>query len=262
MKQPIFTNTKTMFRRTQRLIKTGIVRTGQRALNRISADLGKKEYPVFVEPVVRRLRHRFPERFPGWFPGWFPGRFPERFKERFKRASTPFSKADVVAEAMATPGDLSGAEDSLAESSLIEEVFVRPVPAVYGPDEERVAEQPESSESVQGPTSETGPGEEVTGTLPEGQLDTEPETVLPGEHTRARSSNGPLVHTMVEAVPDSPASDGGLSDFLVEDLQELFKATNYTNPRTKALLKGREYVDVHELAKELDEYARSIGAVP
>ena len=35
--------------------------------------------------------------------------------------------------------------------------------------------------------------------------------------------------------------------------------TNHANPLTKALLKGREQVDLRELADELKEYARSIG---
>lgn len=68
---------------------------------------------------------------------------------------------------------------------------------------------------------------------------------------------------MVEALPDKQANDGdSLGDFLSDDLQDIFSTGNYRNPRTKALLKSREYVDVHDLAKELKEYAQNIGAVP
>jgi hypothetical protein len=66
----------------------------------------------------------------------------------------------------------------------------------------------------------------------------------------------------VEAIPDSAIGEGGLSDILSGDLRDIFQAVNYTNPRTRALVENGEHVDVYELAKELDEYARSIGAVP
>lgn len=225
MKRIKFPGPKTMFRGTTGLIKTRIVKPGQRAVSGISANLGKNEYAVFVEPVVRRLRHR---------------------------------PTDGIAETVGPPGDFPQAEESPAESSLVDESFTRPVPAVDEPDEEPNGEhgggQLETDEIIRDSESGSGPDD--------GPLDTGSETTSPVENTRVHPDNGPLMRTMVEAAPDSPAGEGELSGLLSEDLQDIFKTTNYTNPRTKALVRGREYVDVHELAKELDEYARSIGAVP
>ena len=67
------------------------------------------------------------------------------------------------------------------------------------------------------------------------------------------------MRTMVEALPDRLTGEGGLGDFLSDDLQDIFSVTNYSNPRTRALLKNRERVDVYELAKELKELVRSMG---
>ena len=69
---------------------------------------------------------------------------------------------------------------------------------------------------------------------------------------------------MVEAIPNGKDGngEGALRDFLSDDLQDIFTAADYTNPRTKALLKSRERVDVHELAAELLKFAQSVGAVP
>ena len=99
MQRPTNTGPKTMFELTKGLIPASLVKTGQESLTRIAADMGKKEYPVFVEPIKRRL--------------------PPRVKYGFKRVLMPFSKLDGGAEAVETPEtseptpvDLSPTEDS------------------------------------------------------------------------------------------------------------------------------------------------------
>lgn len=238
MKRPTFTGPKKLFQRTRGLVKTRLVKTGQESLNRISADMAKKEYPVFVEPIKRRL--------------------PSKFKYGFKRVLMPFSKPDGVAEAVGTsvpmPEPMSGdsfvTDELVDESRLIEEIFVRPAPAFDEPDEEPAISGEISPDSANDKDQEDDP------------LETDSESAAPSDNAQSRAAAAPLVRTMVEAIPDLPAGEGGLSEFLSEDLQDIFKSVDYTNPRTKALVRSREHVDVYELAKELDEYARSIGAVP
>jgi len=71
-----------------------------------------------------------------------------------------------------------------------------------------------------------------------------------------------MVRTMVEAIPGLTDGEEGLGDILMDDLHDIFTAVTYTNARTKALLKSREPVDIRERAKELQDYAESIGASP
>lgn len=243
MKRLTLTAPKSMFRRTKELIKSRFVITGQESLSRLSAGLAKKEYPVFVAPVVSRL-----------------GR---RFKDGIKQGLMPKSKIDGVNEVgnlqMQAARDFLRDRENPAESRLVEEIFVRPAWAAGEPNRDN---QPEPAKSLQASEPDIVLEPDLIGPRVDGPWNTDPEPAVPEETTQARPINAPLVHTMVEAIPDSPASEGGLSDFLSEDLQDIFKTVDYTNPRTKALLESREHVDVHALAKELDEYARSIGAVP
>ena len=72
------------------------------------------------------------------------------------------------------------------------------------------------------------------------------------------------VRTMVEALPGDGAysenGHGGIDDFLPDSLKDVFDAKEYGNPRVKALLRGRDPVDVKELAKELDEFVKTVLA--
>ncbi|MBT98758.1 MAG: hypothetical protein CL902_09020 [Dehalococcoidia bacterium] len=94
----------------------------------------------------------------------------------------------------------------------------------------------------------------------------QPEPVVAGtaasKPTAAKPTNRPMVRTMVEAIPGLTDGEEGLGDILMDDLHDIFTAVTYTNARTKALLKSREPVDIREQAKELQDYAESIGASP
>ena len=214
MKRLILFGPKTMFQLAKALNPIRLVKTGQKFLSHISSDMGKKEYPVFVEPIKRRL--------------------PNRFKYGSSRALMPLSNTDGATEAVGTP-----------------ESVLDPSPGELSVTEESVDQ---SSENVQDSASDLD--------QKDGPVKMDSETAAPSDNTRVRAANAPFFRTMVEAVPDSPASEGGLSDILSEDLRDIFHSVDYTNARTKALVQSREHVDVYELAKELDEYARSIGAVP
>ena len=248
MKRPRFNRARTIFQRTLRGAP-GLVKSQREFLSRALADIRRKEYTVFVEPALKQFRKPF------------------RLGSGSSRAAEalPAPQQNAPPALPAHPGQAGG---DLVDPRLVEEIFARSTPHVVRPeeshelgrwdaDEPAAAPSPEGSVSAEAGALEIGsdgPVETTSGA----DGSTETGTTPP------RPANGPMVHTMVEAFPDTPADgdgDGGLVDFLSEDLQNIFSTTNHGNPRTKALLKDREQVDVHELADELKEYARSIGAV-
>ena len=234
MKRPTLANTKTMFRLANNLIKTRMIKDGRESLTRISAELGKKEYPVFVEPVVRRLRHRFKE---GIRRGFLPGPNVESTTE-----TSP--ESPLSAEHPFRPNE------DLAASELVEEIFAQRVVSTGQAENSDETENPDDHDDSAGPG--VGPDDRPP--------ETESETEVTSDPPRTGSKSGPLVRTMVEAIPEGRAGEGSLVDFLAEDLLEIFTAPDYTNPKTKALLKGREHIDVHRLSEELAEFTKRTGA--
>lgn len=234
MKRPTLANTKSMFRRANNLIKTRLIKDGRESLTRISDDLGKKEYPVFVGPVVRLIRHRSKH---GIRQGSFPGPNVESTIET--SLESPLS-----AEHPFRPNE------DLAASKLVEEIFAQPVVSAGQTENLDETENPDDHPDLAG-----------TGADPDDRSpETESETEATSDSPRTGSKSGPLVRTMVEAIPEGQVGEGGLVDFLAEDLLEIFTAPDYTNPRTKALLKSREHIDVHRLSEELAEFSKRIGA--
>ena len=105
------------------------------------------------------------------------------------------------------------------------------------------------------------------------------ETVAAGQEAapRARqrvsgtpgSEAGPRTRQRGGAPAQTPAtgsqagtrpSSGGVLDSGELSLKDIFRKKSVTNPRTKALLERHGTVDVHELADELQDFARSITA--
>jgi DNA-binding Lrp family transcriptional regulator len=245
MKRPTLANTKTMFRRASslvkhrlvktRLVKTRLMKDGRESLTRISDGLGKKEYPVFVEPVARRLRRRFKD---GIRQGFFPG-------ANLDNALESPSESPVAVE------QSSGPDQALAASELVDEIFTPPVvPAVQA---ETVVENEAPDDHHDSTDLAADPDDALL-------AETETESEAGADSPKTQSNRGPFVRTMVEAIPEGQVGEGSLGDFLAEDLREIFTAPDYTNPRTKALLKSRDQIDVHQLAAELAEFSKEIGA--
>lgn len=231
MKRPIFAKTRSMIRHSPGQVVTRLAKTGRRSLDGISESIQKNEYPVFIEPVERRI----PDSLKGGLRHVF-------------RMNTN-AVADVETSQEAPNGPLEVNENPTA-SGLVDEIFTQPTIPFEKPDEDIETEEPE--EITLSADHDDVADEEVAKT-PLG-------TAGPSAPSRMRPENAPLVRTMVEALPDSQFGEGNLGDFLAEDLQDLFSVHDYTNPRTKALLKSREHIDVHELAEELAGYSREIGA--
>ena len=70
-----------------------------------------------------------------------------------------------------------------------------------------------------------------------------------------------MVKTMVETISDrTSASEQGL-DLLPDGLEELFVKNARVNVGVKTLLLNFEPVDIRELTEELQDFAKSIGAI-
>jgi len=69
-----------------------------------------------------------------------------------------------------------------------------------------------------------------------------------------------LAKTMVETLPRSRVDAAKESNYLPENLAELFVKKEFVNPQVKALLWGLDSINCRELADELHEFARDIGA--
>ena len=70
----------------------------------------------------------------------------------------------------------------------------------------------------------------------------------------------PLAKTMVETMPRSRAGSAEDSNYLPDNPAELFVRKEFVNPQVKALLYGLDSINCRELADELHEFARNIGA--
>lgn len=228
MNGKIISQAKTMIQRTPNLFKIG-----QDRLDRLREDVSHKEYMVFVKPVKHRLQQALGKN------------------------------DDLGAEGLEAEADASfipPITQEEADSLLVDEVFVRPAPEVDQPDEPVKEDQmtepastPEASDSKMEEGTETVEEEPVVVELPKADA---PVVITPP----SRPANAPRIRTMVEAIPDLGSEDGSINDLLMDDLHDIFTATSYINVRTKTLLKSREPIDIHELAKELQEYSQSIGA--
>jgi len=69
-----------------------------------------------------------------------------------------------------------------------------------------------------------------------------------------------LAKTMVESLSRSRADAAKESNYLPENLADLFVKKEFVNPQVKALLYGLNSINCRELADELNEFAREIGA--
>ena len=234
-------------------------------LSRLVSDIQDKEYVVFLKPVLKPFK-----RNPGSRAAVQTQKAPDAPPPALSPAPDPALEQKAWPTPPAYPGQTG---NDVVDPRLVEEVFARSALPITHPEEQHelgawdLGEQALASVSSKEPEKPTAAESEDA--LENGLF--EPVETVPGAtgssgplgSTDSRFAKKPLVHTMVEAAPDGPADgDGGMGDFLSEDLQDLFSATDYAKPRTKALLKSREHVDVNELAKELKEYARSVGAAP
>ena len=282
MKRPRFHRARIIFRQTIRQTlhrAPGLVKASPGLLTRALADIREKEYPVFVKPALKQFRDRFKLGSSSSEAGEDLAD-PGLVEEIFAGSTLPVIHLEEQHEL--GPWDAEG-QVSPAAASL--EANGEPAGEPNGepagePNGEPAGEP--NGEPAGEPNGELAgelTGElagELTGSLSDGADTLEPGSGGQDETTsgaagsagtaktgttQPRPADGPKMHTMVEALPGGLLGDGGLSEFLAEDLQDLFTTTDYADPRTQALLKGRERVDVHELADELKEYARSIGAV-
>ncbi|NQW24308.1 MAG: hypothetical protein HQ475_12780 [SAR202 cluster bacterium] len=249
MKQTKIAKAKTLFRRTRQ--------QAPGFFSRLLADIQDKEYAVFLEPVLRP--------FQGNSDSHKPGIDEAAAALRALDAIPPVSSsAPVLDVAASVPTEYSGrSEEEVVDPKLVEEIFARPaspegIPADEPMDEHELGDW-DANEVVAATASSPAPTSSI---------DTEePAAAISGPSTSSqpRPATAPRVRTMVEAFSEGPVgndgSTGAMGDFLSEDLKDIFNTVDHTNPRTKALLKSREYVDVHELAEELMEFARSVGAI-
>ncbi|MDA0263841.1 MAG: hypothetical protein O3A93_07005 [Chloroflexi bacterium] len=277
MRLPLLPNVKTVIRRTPRLFNNDTYSVG-----RIITGFRRVEYEMFMAPVLnpfgRVLKRVFTKTLGN-------DRASDSAAEALRAlgaiapAVSPSPGPDLESMPGLTPvapGRMVQAGEDAVDPKLVEEIFARPTPSA-APNEPAPADQAnEPGEDPVRPAASEG-GEESTDaeavvTLDDGEPETGPPLTgrpqeassisTPNGHRRGRSTPEPLVRTMVEAIPDLQIGGGGLNDLLSGDLQDIFNTATYTDPRTKALLASREPVDVYALAKELDEFARSIGASP
>lgn len=271
MKRPNFSKARIMFRRALRQ-SLDLAKVVQGFLNRSLADMRQKEYLVFVEPALRRFRNLFKL-------GSGSSKAAEALLtlDAMSSASSPVTVTGSMPEQESTPGPPGyqiRAGEAVVDSRLVEGMLARSNPPVVQPDEGKELGELDSNQRIVAAADSTNlngePNEPPSNGADTPEIGSEVPVKTASEAagstvtgaTQSRSANGPLFRTMVEVLPDGREHDGGLGDFLSEELQDVFNTTDYTNPRTKALLKSREHVNVHELAKELKEYARSIGAAP
>ena len=269
MKRPNFSKARIMFRRIRRR-PADLINSGSNYLNRLLADIRQKEYVVFAEPILKPIKLRFSA-----------GSGDSEAAQALKALeAVPDSASQVPGSAPeqdpapTPPVYQDQAGEDVVDTRFAEEIFARTTPTVFPPEEGHglggsdPSEQTKATTASPGPTGE--PNEPPSNGADTPEIGSEVPVKTASEAagssvtgaTQSRSANGPLFHTMVEVLPDGREHDGGLGDFLSEELQDVFNTTDYSIPRTKALLKSREHVNVHELAKELKEYARSIGAAP
>ena len=281
MKRPRFDKAKVIFQRTLHRAP-GLLKSRQEFLSRALADIRRKEYVVFVEPALRRVKNTFKtgaaageatQAPPFLAPASTPG-------SSLETVSDPASEQDSPPIISPFLGQAGGGS---VDPRFVEEVFGRPESALVPPGEGAELGQPDaepvppvtaSIESSQGSSPESSG--EPDGVAPESGSVAENSPVEPTEATAeatgtpdtknpgtapARKANGPMMRTMVETLPDGPLEGSELEDFLSGDLQDIFNTASHSNPRTKALLRGQERVDIRELAAGLKEFAQSIGAV-
>ena len=251
--------TLSRFRTTARLTKK-MVNYGRESLGRIRADIEEKEYLVFVEPVERLLKQRFGNRIEQaikWRPGQdhstvletIPIEEPQPPRDKVTPESAVVS--DIVDEIFAPPGSLASQRLEGLELNPSEPIGLDPIesePNELDPNGDIADSNPE----ISSPSSSV---ETASSTAPKPS----PKPVTPRATSQHSTFNPPMVRTMVEALPDTPSGEDSLDDYLAENLHDIFTVHSYSSPRTKALLRSKEHIDVYELARELSEYAREIG---
>lgn len=284
-----FTSVRKMFHRGPRTPAWAVA--GPRFMSRALVDIRHKEYAVFMEPLLNRVRDSLGSRFRR---NSRPSDAAEALRalESIPAASSQVSTTDLAPEQMPPPippvpmdrGGQDRAGGDELDPGLVEEIFGPSAQSSAGPKDGAELEgaepggldsggkaaaavaAPELGRDTNESTTESSikpstDAPDVSETGPDGPVET---TSRGGENaetdgSESQPAQGTRMRTMVEALPDRLTGEGGLADFLSDDLQDIFSVTNYSNPRTKALLKNRERVDVYELAKELKEHARSMG---
>ena len=266
--------TLSRFRTTARLTKK-MVNYGRESLGRIRADIGEKEYLVFVEPVERHLKQRFGNRIEQaikWRPGQdhstvletIPIEEPQPPRDKVTPESAVVS--DIVDEIFAPPGSLASQRLEGLELNPSEPIGLDPI------ESEPNESEPNELDPIESEPNELDPNGDIADSNPEisspsSSVETasstapkpSPKPVTPRATSQHSTFNPPMVRTMVEALPDTPSGEDSLDDYLAENLHDIFTVHSYSNPRTKALLRSKEHIDVYELARELSEYAREIG---
>lgn len=251
--------TLSRFRTTARLTKK-MVNYGRESLGRIRADIEEKEYLVFVEPMERLLKQRFGNRIEQaikWRPGQdhstvletIPIEEPQPPRDKVTPESAVVS--DIVDEIFAPPGSLASQRLKGLELNPSEPIGLDPIESESN-ELDPNGDIADSNPEISSPSSSV---ETASSTAPKPS----PKPVTPRATSQHSTFNPPMVRTMVEALPDKPSGEDSLDDYLAENLHDIFTVHSYSSPRTKALLRSKEHIDVYELARELSEYAREIG---
>ena len=100
-------------------------------------------------------------------------------------------------------------------------------------------------------------GPEIARTFDDLEVEPDADATRPSEERTGQT----LATTMVETLTRSRPGSAEESNYLPENLAELFVKKEFVNPQVKALLYDLDSIDCRELADELHEFARSVGAV-
>ena len=178
-------------------------------------------------------------------------------EHQVRRASAAEPEADAQEVAPAEPliqpesqvGTGAPAEAGKLDPELLQNVFSRPAPP---PEEVSTPESPVEPLISQTPT---------TGVYSEAAESPPPQV----RQVRAGTTEGESVKLtelfgQKEQKAATPPSSGEVEDSLPLTLKDIFRKKVVINPQIKALLERHGEVDTKELAKELDDFAESIGA--
>lgn len=211
---------------------------------------------VIGPPGEAAVRGSSPNRTPA-LSGPYEGQLdPDLVRDVFAGANTPVehSTPTEIQPRFANQTAVSGGEEAAAEEGS----SPKAASAVADPTAEAFLEEPEAeADSTQqpqdrprfGPDSEASSGRDVvarSADTPKPSPDAPPAT---------------LVRTMVENIANRPpGAEQGL-DLLPDGLEGLFMRNARVNVGVKTLLLNLEPVDLRELTEELNEFARTIGAI-
>ena len=160
-----------------------------------------------------------------------------------------------------------GPEPDIFDPAMMQSLFTRPESKTKESGEPKTVDGPDGPATVEASLEEKDAGgleskprlarraasdPHVTSSSPAG-----PEQFVKNEN----ASDQPLVRTMIETLESGrPGQEHGGANHLRNSLTEIFKKKQVADPSVKAMLSRHESVDIHTLAAELQDFARSIGA--